>query len=96
MTDKSDTQELVKQITSFVNSYSIDSLPFIEAMEKEHRTLQQSFTKLCLLWIENCASHTYRYDGRNEASHEISKRLIDAFLPTQEYKISPSSYLPLI
>lgn len=95
MTDKSDTQELVKQITSFVNTYSLDPLAFIEAMEKEHRTLQQSFTKLCLLWLENCASDAYRYDGRNEASHNISAELIQLF-KNINHDIKPSSFLPLI
>ena len=95
MTNKSETQKLVENITDFVNSYSIDSLAFIDAMESEHRTLQQSFTKLCLLWIENCAGEAYRYDGRNEASHNISAELIQLFKQIN-HDIVPSSFLPLI
>ena len=95
MTDNSETQKLVEHITDFVNSYSMKPLEFIEAMESEHRTLQQSFTKLCLLWIENCASDAYRYDGRNEASHNISAELIQLFKQVN-HDIAPSSFLPLI
>lgn len=95
MTDKSDATKLVEHITDYANNYSMKPLEFIEAMEKEHRTLQQSFTKLCLLWIENCASEAYRYDGRNEASHTISAELLQLFKQVN-YDIAPSSFLPLI
>ena len=95
MTDKSDATKLVEHITDYANNYSMKPLEFIEAMEKEHRTLQQSFTKLCLLWLENCASKAYRHDGRNEASHIISEEVIERFRQ-RNYGTPPSSYLPLI
>ena len=91
-----DVNQLVSQITDYVNSYSLKPEEFIEAMSCEHRTLQQSFTRLVMKWLEHCASADYRTDGRNEATHQISKRLIDAFQESQEYNINPSDYLPLI
>jgi len=88
-------QKLVEDISHFVNSYSSDHEKFITFMSNEHRTLQQSFTKLCLKWIEYCASDDYRYDGRNEASHQISRELTQLFKQIN-YDIEPSKYLPMI
>lgn len=96
-------KKLVSEITNFVNSYSIKSDEFIEAMSREHRTLQQSFTRLCLKWIEYCASDEYKYDARNQASHEIAGMLIELW--QYEKNIAqyspphyggPSNYLPFI
>ena len=49
-------QNIAKEMSNFVNSYSSDHIEFINEMGKDHRTLQQSFTKLCLKWIEYVAS----------------------------------------
>lgn len=96
-------KETVKQVTDFVNSFSIDEKGFIEAMSSEHRTLQQSFTRLVLKWIEHCASDEYRHDLRNEASHKISKQLVDLFqketkslYPLHYKQMKPSSFLPFV
>ena len=96
-------KELVEKITDFVNSYSLKSEQFNEAMSREHRTLQQSFTRLCLKWIEYVASDEYRTDGRNEASHEICAQLLKGFNlagirkdGTSDFNYKPSGYLPLI
>lgn len=71
-------EELVNDITNFVNSASdFDSAVFISKMRREHRTLQQSFTRLVLLWVEYVASNEYQYDLRNKASHEACKRLLE-------------------
>jgi len=95
MNETTDIQKLVEQITDFVNSYSIDSDGFIEAMSREHRTLQQSFTRLVLKWLEYVASDEYRYDGRNKASHEVAKQIILTFTALNN-GINPSDYLPFI
>ena len=52
---------------------------FCENMTNEHRTLQQAFTRLCFEWIKTCASDDYRTDGRNEHSHEVCKKVWEAF-----------------
>ena len=77
------TKELVKEITNYVNTFSNKSGEFNEAMSNEHRTLQQSFTRLALAWIEHVASDEYRHDGRNEASHNTCKQLMDGFKELQ-------------
>jgi hypothetical protein len=77
------TKELVQEITDYVNTFNDKSKEFCEAMSCEHRTLQQSFTKLCLQWIEHCASVEYRTDGRNEQSQKIARELLEGFKQKQ-------------
>jgi hypothetical protein len=42
-------------------------------------TLQQSFTRLCLGWIEYVASNEYRTDARNEDSKAICMKMLHSF-----------------
>lgn len=67
-----------EQVADMLNSYSFNPEEFCKAMTKEHRTLQQSFTRLCIHWLCTCASDDYHYDGRNEASHEVAKAIINS------------------
>jgi hypothetical protein len=60
----------------------------IDAMMRQHRTLQQLFTGLCYNWflaLSNC----YNYDARNEASVKLAKKII-------EQNKEDDVYLPLI
>lgn len=77
------TKELVQDITDYLNTFNSKEKEFCEAMSCEHRTLQQSFTKLCLQWIEHCASVEYRTDGRNEQSQKIARELLEGFKQKQ-------------
>lgn len=77
------TKELVQEITDYLNTFNSKEKEFCEAMSCEHRTLQQSFTKLCLNWIEHCASDEYRTDGRNEQSQKIARELLEGFKDKQ-------------
>lgn len=72
-------KEFAGQITDHLNTFLHDHELFCAAMSTEHRTLQQNFTRLCFAWLEFCASDDYRYDGRNEGSHQISKTIIEAY-----------------
>ena len=71
-------KEQAQKVADMLNSFSFDYEGFCKEMTKEHRTLQQSFTRLCIHWLCTCASDDYRFDGRNEASHEIAKALIES------------------
>ena len=75
MTDYS--KECVKDIARMVNSFSFNPADVCKGLTDEHRTLQQTFTSLCLEWIKLCGSDEYRYDGRNEIAHNVCKELID-------------------
>ncbi|MCK5346885.1 MAG: hypothetical protein KAR20_25930 [Candidatus Heimdallarchaeota archaeon] len=92
---KERAEKLVREIAAHVNTMSFKPNYFIEAMSREHRTLQQSFVKLCMQWLEYVASDEYRYDGRNEASHDICKELLKRFT-LGNHDINPSQFLPLI
>jgi hypothetical protein len=88
-------QQVAREMSGFVNSYSSDHKEFINEMSKDHRTLQQSFTKLCLKWIEFVGSDVYRFDGRNEDSHEICKKIIETFKKEND-NWKPSDFLRMI
>jgi len=66
----------VKNMSNTLNNYSFNGKMFCKAMSHEHRTLQQSFTGLCFEWLKICAGDNYRFDGRNEASHVLCKRIV--------------------
>lgn len=70
--------ENVAKVSLMLNSLSFDPEDFCKEFTKEHRTIQQSFTRLCIHWLCTCASDDYRFDGRNEASHQVAKALIDS------------------
>ena len=88
-------QNIAREMSNFVNSFSSDHQGFITEMGKDHRTLQQSFTKLCLKWIEFVASDDYRHDLRNQDSHEICKKMIESF-QKQNDNWKPSNFLRFI
>ena len=73
------TEELVNDITDYLNSFSNKSAEFNMYMSVEHRTLQQSFTRLALGWIEYVASDAYKTDARNEDSKAVCMKLMQCF-----------------
>lgn len=90
-------KEMAGEMTDFVNTFSTEPrTDFIQAMANEHRTLQQSFTRLCIEWIEYCATQEYRTDGRNESTHQMCKALVQAYKEKQDTNLPLSKYLPFI
>lgn len=69
----------VEMVTSMLNSFGFDYKGFCSYMIRQHRTLQQSFTKLCLEWLKTCADANYPTDGRNEASHKIAVEIATSY-----------------
>jgi hypothetical protein len=94
--NKLTAKETVENVTDYLNSFSNKEKEFIQEMNKEHRTLQQSFTKLCLAWLENCASEDYHFDGRNEDSHRISKEIVEGFRDAKGTMSNPSEWIPCV
>jgi hypothetical protein len=88
-------KNIANEMSGFVNSYSSDHQAFIAEMGKDHRTLQQSFTKLCLKWIEYVASEDYRHDLRNQDSHEVCQKIVQGFKKDND-NWKPSDFLRLI
>jgi hypothetical protein len=101
-----DARELTNLITNHLNTFGDKSEAFNEAMSREHRTLQQNFTRLCLKWLEHIASDEYSTDGRNEQSKDIAQKLLGGFKELQvkegytgstlEMMSKPSGYLGTI
>lgn len=71
-------KENARKLGDMLNSFSFHPNGVCECMTREHRTIQQSFTRLCIAWLSTCASEDYQYDERNKASHEVAKALIDS------------------
>lgn len=68
--------DMVKEISSYVNSMNSDYKEFAKLMSYEHRTLQQQFTKLCIAWLKEL-SETESYDLRNEGSIKFAQSIKD-------------------
>lgn len=68
--------DIVKEISSYVNSMNSSYEEFARLMSYEHRTLQQNFTKLCIAWLRQL-SETENYDLRNEASVKFAQSIKD-------------------
>lgn len=88
------TQQLVNRMTDHVNTFNVRK-EFVDLMANEHRTLQQSFTRLCLQWLERAASEEYKFDLRNQKTHEVSRELVERF-KKENYGFAPSEFLPYI
>ena len=72
------TEKCARAIGEMANSFSFNPKKVAEEIARtEHRTIQQSITRFCIEWLKVCASDDYGYDGRNEASHEVAKQLLD-------------------
>lgn len=70
---------VVKAMSDMVNSLSTEKVDmFVHGMAREHRTLQQSFTSVCLTWLQHLAKcdKSGNFDGRNEASVKVASEIM--------------------
>jgi deoxyribodipyrimidine photolyase-like uncharacterized protein len=85
-----DAQNVLSQ---FTNDTIADDDAFIEAIKRDHRTLQQSQVRLALKIIEAFAEIPERLtDARNEGAVKTSKEVIKLFKEKND-GIPPSKYL---
>ena len=84
-------EEVVKALSEFVNCHSHhDYEQVISLMSREHRTLQQQMTRICVMWLEHLSTlEEHGYDLRNEGSVKLAKQLLSGVE-------SSDLYLPLI
>ena len=61
-----------------MNDYSWNPERFAESVRFLHRTLQQTLFRTIIATIRYMAADSYGYDQRNQASHEIAKRIIES------------------
>ena len=76
MGDKFGGAALADIVSSSLNTFgfSEDIENFVKHMSREHRTLQQTFTRLCVAWLQHLAT-VNSCDGRNEASVEFARSI---------------------
>lgn len=65
------------EVSNMLNSLGFVPELFCAEMRKDHRTIQQNFTRLCFEWIKTCAVDDYPHDDRNRASHVKCKAIVD-------------------
>lgn len=72
-----EAKELSGKISDFFNTFSLAERveALNQAMDCEHRTLQQTFTKFMVERFLHMASEDYHTDGRNQASKDLAKAL---------------------
>jgi len=71
----SQAKEVARFVSDFLNSSFDTDIPnFCDQMGREHRTLQQQFTGLCICWFRHLAKQE-NFDLRNQASVELAKLL---------------------
>lgn len=58
---------------------------FAKAFTTWHRTLQQKFFRTIVATIREAASEEYGYDGRNEATHELAKEIMETGIINKVY-----------
>ena len=73
-------KEKAATIGNLVNLIGFDNKKFCSEMSCQHKTLQQNFTRMCIAWLEYCATDEYgsRTDGRNEDSHIVAREIMKA------------------
>ena len=77
MAEVSREEQLAKEIAHAMNTICFNGKRFAERMEFEHRYLQNEFfLNVICEFIRYAGSDEYYYDGRNEYTHEMCKRLI--------------------
>lgn len=73
---RKDPKFAARFMSDYVNTLaSSNEKSFAGEMAREHRTLQQNFTRLCVAWLEHLASEDH-YDLRNEASVKLAQQFV--------------------
>jgi hypothetical protein len=72
-----DAKTITEELGNFANTFSPDESGFIEGMSRQHRTLQQSITRLFIVWLRHLATLPEgRYDDRNKATVRFAKSVM--------------------
>ena len=71
-----DGKDIAAEMSRFVNCCGSEHIQaFVDAMGLDHPTLQQSFSRLCVVWFRLLAK-TEHFDLRNEASVKLARRIV--------------------
>lgn len=74
---ENEANELSSKISDYFNTYAFKERSEIlnKALDREHRTLQQTFTRFMRMRFLHMASENYHTDMRNDDSKDLAKRL---------------------
>ena len=78
-----------QELERALNDYSWNPKRFAESTKCYHRTLQQELMKTIVAIIKMVGDKGYRTDLRNQASHELCRKIIDS-------GVLDDCYLPFI
>jgi len=93
---KNNAEILADQFSDAVNTFGFDQEAFNKAMNRQHRTLQQSMMRAVLGWVESVADKDAKFfDARNEGSKRVATKLIQEFRDNND-GIEPSKFLGFI
>lgn len=67
--------EQAANISRMINNLGFPYKVVAKELASEHRTLQQSFMRLCVAYIQEMATHE-SYDARNERSVLLAKEIV--------------------
>lgn len=70
-------QTAINALESAINNCGFKPSELVKYTNNWHRYLQNELVKLARAIIQNAASDEYKYDGRNEWAHTISKEIIN-------------------
>ena len=83
-------EKVVNDLSDICNTFSDKEVSdvFNKFMVRQHRTLQQTISRLVFRWIEFIASDEYNTDGRNQGSKETSQKVLKGFQQVVEQEHS--------
>lgn len=67
-----------QELERALNDMSWNPKRFAESTRYYHRTLQQELMRTIVAIIQMVGDDSYRTDLRNQASHELCKRIVDS------------------
>lgn len=76
-------------LTNAINIMGFDPNKVAQELKRQHRALQEDFTRICMAWLKEVASPDYPYDARNECSHIAAKQMLH---PTKYIVITTYSF----
>ena len=76
MADKT-AKEMADAILGYLNNFSNEPTEeLVKELLRQHRTLQQCFSRFCLRWFERIAESPHGFDLRNEASVKLAREIM--------------------
>ena len=89
VTEDSREYKAAQELERALNDYGWNPKRFAESTKCYHRTLQQELMKTIVAIIKMVGDKGYRTDLRNQASHELCRKIIDS-------GVLDDCYLPFI